>query len=380
MVVAVRGPQVRVQLPVGEPAAELVGHPHREAGLADAALSRDRHDRHAVAVRPAGHQLPDLVQVPLPAGEVGDARGQLLGDHRLLLGHRRGGRALGHRGGARGGQRELRVAVEDRPLQVLQLLARLDAHLLDQRAARPAAHLQRLGLPARPVQREHQEPVQPFAQGVLLDERPQVAADLLVPAQLEVEPDQLLHGRQPPVLPQRGTALHEVARHTGERGPPPQRERAAQRRRGLLGAARVGVGARRGDQRGELQAVQLARGDLQQVAGRAGLDGVALARVGEDPAQRRDADLHLAAGRRRRGPVPHGVDELVHRDHPVGVQAQHRQDDPLPRAAEVERAPVEDELDRPEKSESHSASSQIRDETCPPRFFARRTGLSSRTR
>jgi hypothetical protein len=175
-----------------------VGHPDGQAGLADPALARDGHDPHRVrrvdrallAAAVAGQDLPDRLDVALAAGEVGDAARQLARHHRLLDGALDGGpfdgdALLGHRRrpGAAGRQVQRPVPVQDRPLQVLQLLPGLDAELLDQQRAGAAADVERLGLAAGPVQRQHQEAVQPLPQRELVDQGGQFAADLLVPPQ-----------------------------------------------------------------------------------------------------------------------------------------------------------------------------------------------------
>jgi hypothetical protein len=55
---------------------------------------------------------------------------------------------------------ERRVPAEDPAFQLLQLGSRLDADLLDQRGPGAPAHLQRLGLPAGPVEGEHEQRVE----------------------------------------------------------------------------------------------------------------------------------------------------------------------------------------------------------------------------
>ena len=56
---------------------------------------------------------------------------------------------------------------EDRLVEVVQLGARLDPELLDEDLAGVAVGLQRVGLAAAAVQREHQLRVQPLAPRVL---------------------------------------------------------------------------------------------------------------------------------------------------------------------------------------------------------------------
>ena len=102
--------------------------------------------------------------------------------------------------------------------------------------------------------------------------------------------------------------------------------------------------ARAGDQSGELLAVQVLVGDAEQVAGRAGLDRVHQAGAVEHLAQRRDTRLDLGPRGGRRGVAPHRVDELLHGDDPVRPQRQDRQDNVLPRPADLDLAVPRDEF------------------------------------
>ena len=70
--------------------------------------------------------------------------------------------------GCRGGWRvERGVVGEDRLVEVMELGARLDPELLDEDLAGVAVGLQRVGLAAAAIQREHQLRVQPLAPRVL---------------------------------------------------------------------------------------------------------------------------------------------------------------------------------------------------------------------
>ena len=80
------------------------------------------------------------------------------------------------------------VLAQDRVLQAAELRAGLDADLLHQHAARLLIRLERLGLPPAAVQREHALRVQALAQGVLGDDRVDLARDLQVTAGGEVGP------------------------------------------------------------------------------------------------------------------------------------------------------------------------------------------------
>ena len=92
------------------------------------------------------------------------------------------------------------ILAQDRRLQLLQLPAGFDPELLGQRAARVAVGLERLGLPAAAVERQHPQRVQPLPpralgqQRVELDDRLAVApgGEILLDGQLDRARAQLL--------------------------------------------------------------------------------------------------------------------------------------------------------------------------------------------
>ncbi len=61
---------------------------------------------------------------------------------------------------------------EDCPLKVAQLVARVEAELVAEDAPGLAVALERLGLPAGSVEREHRQAPDPLPKRVLLDKRP----------------------------------------------------------------------------------------------------------------------------------------------------------------------------------------------------------------
>src|SRR5204862_6847660 len=77
---------------------------------------------------------------------------------------------------------EHRVVTQDRALELLELRARLEPELLDEDAATLAVARERLRLPARPVEREHQLPAQLLSQRLLCDERLELRDEPLVAA------------------------------------------------------------------------------------------------------------------------------------------------------------------------------------------------------
>ena len=77
-----------------------------------------------------------------------------------------------------------------------QALARLQAELLGERQASLLVDLERLRLPVRAVEREHELPTKPLSQRVVGDELLQLADQLTVPAEGEIGFDSLLLGTE----------------------------------------------------------------------------------------------------------------------------------------------------------------------------------------
>jgi hypothetical protein len=87
------------------------------------------------------------------------------------------------------------VLREDRALQIAQRRPRLEPELVDEHAAGFAKRLERLGLTPRAVQREHELRPQPLAERMLRDERLELAHELVVPSELQLELDARLERR-----------------------------------------------------------------------------------------------------------------------------------------------------------------------------------------
>ena len=76
---------------------------------------------------------------------------------------------------------------------------------------------------------------------------------------------------------------------------------------------------------------------------------------GELAADLRDADAYLAACGDRRRAAPHGVDQSVDGDDPVGLQEQGRQQDLLPVSVELDDVVVAPDRERTEHAEVDNA-------------------------
>ncbi len=269
------------------------------------------------------------------AGEYEGARAPAIGDGRRLREAARGAGLCCGRTGTRSSAASVQRGVlrEDRALELAQLLARLDAELLDERRARIAVRRERLRLPAGAVQREHQLGARPLAQRVGLDERLELPYPLGVVAQGELRLHELLGGGQPKLLQAGDLRLRErVVGEVGQRGAAPQREPLPEQ---LGRAVRHSVRKRRaalGEQALEARGVHLVRVDVDHVSALLRDDQTVGARAAarlERLAQPRDVHLEALRGRGRRMLVPELVDQPVARDELVGVKEQDRQDRPL---------------------------------------------------
>ncbi len=229
--------QVDVELSVGEAVGDLVRPVHGQGGLADAAHAADRtdHDRGRRAGM-VGQQGSDTVEFGLSADERGQIGGQL----------RRAGRVRGDgafvdrefwlRGRVRPrgrGQVEGGVGAEDALVQVLQGGARVDAQLGRQGGACPVVGLQRLGLSAGPVQRQHEQSAQPLPQGVGAGQGDQFGDHLAVPSEVDVGVQPGLQYRHPLLGQPVPLGLGQRAGDTGECRSLPAVERGVQQLRGV---------------------------------------------------------------------------------------------------------------------------------------------------
>jgi hypothetical protein len=115
----------------------------------------------------------------------------------------------------------------------------VDPELFGQELAEVPEGLERLGLPAGPVQGEHQLSAQALAERVLEHQGLQLADEVDVAAELEVNLDPLLERRHASRV-QAGRLHHAQALggEVGQRWAAPQGQRCAQPTRGRLQGAR----------------------------------------------------------------------------------------------------------------------------------------------
>ena len=255
---------------------------------------------------------------------------------------------------------ELRVLLEDLPLEAPQRLARLEPELRGEVLPALLVHLQRLCLTTRAVQGQHELTAEALAERVALHERLELADQLVVEAQGEIGVDPLLERGQPKLLEPCDLRLGErLVRDVGQRRAVPQREplskplgrplRIVARKSlpPLLQQALEDVRIERVGCDAEDVAVPLR---LEPGSGR----GVAVG-IGERPPEPRDVRLQRLRGGRRRALAPEVVDELVLRHDLVRAEEEGGEQRTLLGAAEVEAPAVFHDLQWAEDPKLHPA-------------------------
>ena len=260
-------------------------------------------------------QRPDLRDLAAAADERGHGRRQI-------------GPAPGARAVERG------IVHEDPLLEPAELLAGFEPELLDERRACVLVRRQRLGLAARPVERQHQLPGEALAQRVGPGDRGELSGELGVAAGGELVLETAFEGGQAKLLEPSDLGLGEVLeREVGERLAPPQRERL---RMPILR-----------EQLAEAVQVQLAGAHAQDVT-----RGPRLQPAGpEQPAQPGHVAVQLGHGRGGRRLAPQRVKEPVLRDDLVRVQQQVAEQRALATALDRKRAAILHHLQRPQDPE-----------------------------
>ena len=170
-------PQHRVAV-VGGSFGDRLG----QARLADPRLAGDEEQR-ALAAPRLGEGREQLVALGAPP----DERRAAARLHSRLRGRRGDPRRRGER----------RILHEDRPLEVAELAGGLDAQLLGERVAGLTIGVERVGLAAGAIEREHQLRVETLAHRLGRDELLQLADQLAVAAGRQVGLDADLDRREP---------------------------------------------------------------------------------------------------------------------------------------------------------------------------------------
>ena len=297
---------------VGEPLLQAAGDLEREPRLARPAGAREREQARA---RPM-EQLAQVLELALAADERAGRGGQ----PRATAGRRR---AV-----------ERGVVLEDPALEGLELLAGLEAELLDEAAPRLLERVECLGLATGAIQRQHQLGREALAQRVLAERGREPPGRFDVPALGELALEPPFQRREPQLLEPCDLTLRErLEGEVRQRRPAPQRQR-------LLVALL-------GEQPLEAMQVELVVVDPEQVAGRPRLEPV----VAQQPPQLGDLAVERGQRRRRRRLTPQRVDERVLRDDLVRPQQQHPEQRTAAAAAEGQNAAVVRHLQRAEDPE-----------------------------
>jgi hypothetical protein len=234
---------------------------------------------------------------------------------------------------------------ENRLLQALELLGGLNAELLDQRLAGVRVGLEGLCLPARAVEREHQLPTKPLAPWVLGHECLELSDYLGVVSELELSLDKLFaRGRLELLEACDFDVCERFEREIRQRRAPPERKRLVEQHGTALGSTALGG---LGDQALEAMQVDALRVDVEHVAGLLGTDRLApqnLAQIGDEVLERADRRFGWLAR-------PELFDEPVRGDDLAGIEQQQSQEGPPLSPRELERAPLHEDLERPQDAE-----------------------------
>ena len=173
------------------------------------------------------------------------------------------------------------VLGEDRLLHRPQLASGFEAELVDQSAPGVAVGLQRVGLAATAVERQHQLAPQALAKGVFGDHGLEVANQLRMASQFEVRGDPILEGTESELLQPGDLRLRErLECEVGERRPTPESKCGAQP---IGGGGGVAGGERLAPLQGEIletPEVELLRREFDRVPRSARHDGLLRVAVG----------------------------------------------------------------------------------------------------
>ena len=241
-----------------------------------------------------------------------------------------------------GGNR--RIVREDRLLEPAEPGPRLESQLVGEHAPCLLERLQRIGLPAAAIERQHQLPPQPLPEGVVRERQPERRRELPMLAEREHDLEMLLervHAQrlEPACL---GAERRRPGQPLQRRAAPEVQRRRDRVRRGPDVAVPQHI-ARLREQLLELQRVH-ARVLHRVAVGRA--DDRSLSERG---AKAGDVMVERVPRSGRQLLPPEAVDERVDADHTAVPQREHRQQRLTLRAAHVRGRTVHEHLERAEK-------------------------------
>jgi len=130
---------------------------------------------------------------------------------------------------------ERRVLLQHSPLEVLETRGGVDAELVVEHASEDLEDGERLGVPAAPVQRQHELPAQALAQRMAAYEGIELRDELHMAPEGQLRLDALLQACE--VLLGKSAFLESCERflEVCKRWPAPELERSGERRGGLTG-------------------------------------------------------------------------------------------------------------------------------------------------
>ena len=325
-------PEHRVALVGG-----LVGHRLGQPGLADAGIAGDKEQR-ALAAPCPGEGREQFLALGAPPHE------------RRAAAHVHIRRRERRGGPWRRGERW--ILHEDCSLEVAELAGGLDAELLGERVAGLMIGVERVGLAAGAVEREHEMGVQTLAHRLGRDELLQLGDQLAVPAGLQVGLDANLHRCQPLLFEACDLCGGERGpRQLGERRPTPQREALAKQPGRRIRVARRQLAASAFDQPLEPLGIQLALAHANAVAGGSGREQL---RVAQRLSQPRDVNLDRLHRAVRRVLPPQPGSQPLRAHGLVGTKQQHGEQRSRFPAAERNRTGFPTDHERSEDPELDS--------------------------
>jgi hypothetical protein len=308
------------------------------------------------------HQAGDEHDVPVALAE------NLVGDVHAVVGQRVAGLRNGERLAAprcaavagvllaECGAVQRGVLTQDAGMQVAERRAGLDGQFVGQDRAQVTVGAQRVGLPAGPVQGEHPQRPEPFAQRVGRGQRLEFHDRVAVLAAFQQRLGPRFERGEPQFLEADGLGPGGRCVDAREGRPAPQPQRLIETVQGDL---RVAAGHRVGRlsrQLGEAAGVEFRRGHAQQVSRRPGAEPVRAWRV-----RRRSQRLaqfgqaHLQAGQGLVSGLqrPQFVEQLLGRDDVIRVHDQRREHRAGAGAAQLERPSAHRHVNGTQDAEFH---------------------------
>jgi hypothetical protein len=259
--------------------------------------------------------------------------------------------------GARRPAREIepRGVLEDLAFQAAELGIGLQPQLLGQLPASVLVDAQRVRLPARAVQGEHELAAQVLAVRVARHQRLQLPGERGMTAEREIGVDALLQrGHAQLVEPGDLGPRERVVREVDEHRAAPERERLAEPGDGAL---RVAARAGSFQPSPEAVGIDLARRGVEAIAVPDGLERATVVERGAEPG---DMRLKRLDGRGRRLLTPQLVDQPLARHHLVRVQEQNRQQPAWCPASDLDLTILVEDLEWAKDAELHGASLRVR--------------------